>query len=58
MRTAIERAVPVGLGAHKTVSIRANACKKLQKQVEALFDKHPAFVGDKLPDLEVIWCCS
>ncbi len=40
MRAAIERAVPVGLSAHKTVSIRSSACKKLEKTVDRLFDKH------------------
>jgi len=41
MRAAIERAVPVGLGAHKTVSIRQGACRQLESQVSYLFDKHP-----------------
>ncbi|WP_185233450.1 RtcB family protein [Teredinibacter franksiae] len=44
MRSAIERAVPVGLGAHKTVSIREGACKKLEVQVNTLFDKHPSLL--------------
>ena len=41
MRSAIERAVPVGLSAHKTVSIRQDVCQKLQSRVDVLFDKHP-----------------
>jgi tRNA-splicing ligase RtcB len=41
MRLAIERAVPVGLSAHKTVSVRSAACKRLQGQVDTLFDMHP-----------------
>ena len=41
MRLAIERAVPVGLAAHKTISIRESACKKIQSQIEMLFEKHP-----------------
>ncbi|WP_317932231.1 RtcB family protein [Halioxenophilus sp. WMMB6] len=41
MRSAIERAVPVGLAAHKTVAVRESACKRLQPQVEALFERHP-----------------
>ncbi len=40
MRLAIERAVPVGQRAHKTVSIRP-VCKRLQSQVDYLFQKHP-----------------
>ncbi|SMF65841.1 tRNA-splicing ligase RtcB [Alteromonadaceae bacterium Bs31] len=44
MRAAIERAVPVGLSAHKTVSIRQSACKKLERTVDTLFDKHPALL--------------
>jgi len=41
MRSAIERAVPVGLNAHKTVNIRASACKQLAVGVDWLFEKHP-----------------
>ena len=41
MRNAIERAVPVGLHAHKTVSIRESACKQLAHGVDWLFEKHP-----------------
>lgn len=41
MRSAIERAVPVGLHAHKTVSIRESACKQMAAGVEWLFEKHP-----------------
>lgn len=41
MRDAIERAIPVGQRAHKTVSVRQSACKKLAKDVEHLFDRHP-----------------
>lgn len=41
MRGAVERAVPVGLSAHKNVSIRQSACKKLQSKVDLLFKKHP-----------------
>ena len=44
MREAIERAVPVGLSAHKTVSIRESACKKITPQVNLLFEKHPALL--------------
>ena len=44
LREAIERAVPVGLGAHKTVSIRQSACKKLQNQVDKLYEKHPTLL--------------
>ncbi|WP_086929656.1 RtcB family protein [Agarilytica rhodophyticola] len=44
MRFSIERAVPVGLSAHKTISIRESACKKLQTKVDFLFDKHPALL--------------
>jgi Uncharacterized conserved protein len=41
IRAAIERAIPVGLGAHKTISIRASACKKIENSVNTLFEKHP-----------------
>lgn len=41
MRNAIERAVPVGLRAHKTINVRASACKKLASGVEWIFEKHP-----------------
>ncbi len=41
MRHAIERKVPVGLSAHKSSSIREGACKKLQRSIEMLFEKHP-----------------
>lgn len=44
VRSAIERAVPVGLRAHKTVSIRSSVCKRLQKTVDELFDRHPTLV--------------
>src|SRR3954462_5977245 len=41
MRNAIERAVPVGLQAHKTVSVRTSACKQLSHGIDWLFEKHP-----------------
>lgn len=44
MRAAIERAVPVGLAAHKTVSVRSSACKPLSAGVDWLFAKHPAIM--------------
>jgi len=44
MRSSIERAVPVGLSAHKSVSIRESACRKLEPRVDRLFDKHPALL--------------
>ncbi len=44
MRAAIERAVPVGLAAHKTVSIRQSACKKLEQRVDQLFERHPTLL--------------
>ena len=44
MRAAIERAVPVGLAAHKTVSIRERACKKLEQQVDELYERHPTLL--------------
>ncbi len=44
MRFAIERAIPVGLSAHKTVSIRESACKKIESDVNRLFDKHPTLL--------------
>lgn len=54
MRTAIERAVPVGLQAHKTVSVRTSACKKLAPGVEWLFEKHPT-VMKMLKQPQTIW---
>jgi len=44
MRDAIERAVPVGVRAHKTVSVRTSACKKLASGAEWLFNKHPTLL--------------
>jgi tRNA-splicing ligase RtcB (3'-phosphate/5'-hydroxy nucleic acid ligase) len=54
MRSAIERAVPVGLQAHKTVSIRASACKHMAAGVDWLFEKHPA-VMKMLKQPNTIW---
>jgi len=54
MRSAIERAVPVGLQAHKTVSIRASACKQIAAGVEWLFEKHPT-VMKMLKQPNSIW---
>lgn len=44
MRSAIERVVPVGLAAHKTVNIRQRICGQLQPKVDVLFDKHPTLL--------------
>lgn len=54
MRAAIERAVPVGPQAHKTVSVRTSACQKLAPGIEWLFEKHPA-VMKMLKQPETIW---
>lgn len=54
MRSAIERAVPVGLHAHKTVSIRASACKQMAAGVEWLFEKHPT-VMKMLKQPNTVW---
>lgn len=54
LRTAIERAVPVGLAAHKTVSVRTSACKQLTPGVDWLFEKHPA-VMKMLKQPQTIW---
>lgn len=54
MRNAIERAVPVGLRAHKTVSIRTSACKKMAAGVDWLFAKHPALMK-RLKQPQTIW---
>lgn len=54
MRLAIERAVPVGLRAHKTVSIRSAVCNRLQSNVNYLFDKHPALLK-MMKKPEVLW---
>lgn len=54
MRSAIERAVPVGLQAHKTVSIRESACKQMAAGVEWLFEKHPT-VMKMLKQPNTLW---
>lgn len=54
MRSAIERAVPVGIQAHKTVSVRASACKKLAAGVDWLFEKHPT-VMKMLKQPQTLW---
>ncbi|MGV8834688.1 RtcB family protein [Cellvibrio sp.] len=54
MRSAIERAVPVGLQAHKTVSIRESACKHMAAGVEWLFEKHPT-VMKMLKQPNTVW---
>ncbi len=41
MRSAIERAIPVGLGAHKRISAREAACKKLAPGIESIFAARP-----------------
>lgn len=42
MRSAIERAVPVGMQAHKTINVRTSVCRQLAPGVEWLFEKHPS----------------
>lgn len=54
MRAAIERAVPVGLSAHKTVSVRTSACKKLAHGVDWLFAKHPEILK-MMKNPHVLW---
>lgn len=54
MRSAIERAVPVGLCAHKTLNIRASACKHLTAGVDWLFEKHPT-VMKMLKQPHTVW---
>lgn len=54
MRSAIERAVPVGLRAHKTVGIRESACNKLATGVDWLFEKHPE-VMKRLKQPQTLW---
>lgn len=54
MRSAIERAVPVGLAAHKTINVRTSSCKKLAHGVDWLFEKHPA-VMKMLKQPETLW---
>lgn len=54
MRSAIERAVPVGLQAHKTINVRTSACKKMAAGVDWLFDKHPA-VMKMLKQPQTVW---
>lgn len=54
MRLAIERAVPVGLRAHKTVSVRTTVCKQLQSRVDWLFEKHPKLLK-MMKSPQVLW---
>lgn len=54
MRIAIERAVPVGLAAHKTVSVRTTVCKQLQSGVDFLFEKHPVLLK-MMKNPQVLW---
>lgn len=54
MRHAIERAVPVGLQAHKTIGIRESACKKMAAGVEWLFAQHPT-VMKMLKQPNIVW---
>lgn len=54
MRSAIERAVPVGLAAHKTINVRTSICNKLAYGVEWLFEKHPT-VMKMLKQPQTIW---
>jgi tRNA-splicing ligase RtcB (3'-phosphate/5'-hydroxy nucleic acid ligase) len=54
MRNAIERAVPVGLQSHKTISIRESACKQMAAGVEWLFEMHPT-VMKMLKQPNTLW---
>ncbi len=54
MRSAIERAIPVGLTAHKTINVRTSSCNKLAYGVEWLFEKHPT-VMKMLKQPQTIW---
>lgn len=40
LRLAIEKAVPVGVRAHKLVKATASSCQKLHTGIERIFDKH------------------
>ncbi|TQV69915.1 RtcB family protein [Exilibacterium tricleocarpae] len=44
VREAIERAVPVGAGAHKKVSARMGSCQRLAPELNHLFEKHPVLL--------------
>jgi tRNA-splicing ligase RtcB (3'-phosphate/5'-hydroxy nucleic acid ligase) len=54
LRAAIERAVPVGIFAHKTVSVRNSACKQLASGVDWLFAKHPSIMK-MLKQPNILW---
>jgi tRNA-splicing ligase RtcB len=54
MRSAIERAVPVGLAAHKMINVRTSSCNKLAHGVDWLFEKHPT-VMKMLKQPNTIW---
>ena len=54
MRSAIERVVPVGLAAHKTINVRTSSCYKLVHGVDWLFEKHPT-VMKMLKQPQTLW---
>ncbi|RYZ94795.1 MAG: RtcB family protein [Moraxellaceae bacterium] len=54
LRAAIERAVPVGIFAHKTISVRSSACKQLASGVDWLFAKHPSIMK-MLKQPNILW---
>lgn len=45
LRDEIERVVPVGVRAHKTVSVRTSACRSLSSGLDWLFEKHPRLLS-------------
>ena len=54
LRAAIERAVPVGLGAHKRINARESACKKLAPGIEAIFKAEPK-LKKHLKNPDTLW---
>ncbi|TVZ40910.1 tRNA-splicing ligase RtcB [Alteromonadaceae bacterium 2753L.S.0a.02] len=44
MRSAIEKAVPVGMAAHKADKVLNSHCKPLQSGVDKLFEKHATLI--------------
>ncbi|AZZ91080.1 RtcB family protein [Hahella sp. KA22] len=54
IRSAIERAVPVGQRAHSSVSSRFAACKTLASGADRLLERHPK-LSKMLPRAQQIW---
>ncbi|BCD97518.1 RtcB family protein [Marinagarivorans cellulosilyticus] len=54
MRSAIERAIPVGLSAHKRISARDAACNPLAASLEKITKAHPD-IKKRLKKADTLW---